>query len=118
MDTTNTREGGEPSLPEDLDLASYYLFDRLGEGLEGAPAILFGDRTYTYGDVAQRTRELARCLIGAGVRREERVLTILHDVPAFAWSFFATLHLGAVVAMGLWVGRSSGRTSWGRWNRQ
>jgi benzoate-CoA ligase family protein len=28
------------------------------------------------------------------------VLTVLHDTPAFAWSFFATLRAGAVVAMG------------------
>ena len=36
----------------------------------------------------------------AGVAREQRVLIILHDTPAFAWAFFATLHQGAVVAMG------------------
>src|SRR5690606_8584275 len=57
-------------------------------------------RRYTYAATAQRVRELQRHLAASGVRREERVLTILHDVPAFAWSFFATLHHGAVVAMG------------------
>jgi benzoate-CoA ligase family protein len=34
------------------------------------------------------------------VRREERVLTILHDTPAFVYAFFATLNHGSVVAMG------------------
>jgi benzoate-CoA ligase family protein len=28
------------------------------------------------------------------------VLIVLHDTPAYAWAFFATLHHGAVVAMG------------------
>ena len=34
------------------------------------------------------------------MRAEERVLILSHDTPAFVWAFFATLHHGAVVAMG------------------
>ncbi len=83
-----------------LNLADYFLFDRLAEGLGGTAALWFGDRNYTYDEVAARTRALAAHLIAAGVRREERVLTVLADTPAFAWSFFATLRAGAVVAMG------------------
>jgi benzoate-CoA ligase family protein len=83
-----------------FNLADYFLFDRLAEGLGGTTALLFGDRKYTYDEVAARTRALAAHLIAAGVRREERVLTVLTDTPAFAWSFFATLRAGAVVAMG------------------
>lgn len=90
----------EPTFPDDLNLADHFLFDRLAEGLADTPAILFGARRDTYAATAQRVRELQRYLGAAGIRREERVLTILHDVPAFAWSFFATLHHGAVVAMG------------------
>jgi benzoate-CoA ligase family protein len=89
-----------PTFPDHLNLADYFLFDRLAEGLGDKPAILFGDRRYTYAEVAERTRALQGFFAAAGVRREERVLTILHDTPAFAWAFFATLHHGAVVAMG------------------
>lgn len=89
-----------PTFPDDFNLADYYLFDRLGEGLGDAPALLFGDIAYTYADVAERTRALQGFFAGAGVAREERVLIVLHDTPAFAWAFFATLHHGAVVAMG------------------
>ncbi len=92
------------TFPEDFNLADYYLFARLGDGPDGglgdAPAILFGGRSYTYAEVATKTRELQAFLAHSGVRREERVLIVLHDVPAFAWAFFATLHHGAVVAMG------------------
>lgn len=89
-----------PSFPEDFNLARYYLFDRLAEGLGSKAAVLFGDQEHSYAEVARRVEELQRFLSGAGVRREERVLTILHDTPAFVWSFFATLHHGAVVTMG------------------
>ncbi|HEY8089572.1 MAG TPA: benzoate-CoA ligase family protein, partial [Polyangiaceae bacterium] len=41
----------------------------------------------------------AAMLEGADVRRGERVLIALPDVPAFAWVFFGTLARGAVVAM-------------------
>src|SRR5580658_2516109 len=89
-----------PTFPDDFNLADYFLFDRLAEGLGDKDAILFGDRRYTYADVAERTRALASFLAAAGVGREERVLIVLHDTPAFAWAFFATLLHGAVVAMG------------------
>jgi len=88
-----------PSFPDDFNLADYFLFDRLAEGLAESPAILFGGRSYTYGEVAEKTRELRAFFAKAGIRREERVLIVLHDVPAFVWAFFATLHHGAVVAM-------------------
>src|SRR6185437_6481440 len=89
-----------PTFPNALNLADYFLFDRLAEGLGDKDAILFGERRYTYADVAERARALAGFLAAAGVRREERVLIVLHDTPAFAWAFFATLWHGAVVAMG------------------
>src|SRR5262245_37706051 len=83
-----------------FNLADYYLFDRLDEGLGDKPAILFGDQRHSYADVARRTQALAAHLIGTGVEQEQRVLTVLPDTPAFAWSFFATLRAGCVVAMG------------------
>ena len=89
-----------PTFPDEFNLAEYYLFDRLKEGFADTPAILFGDRSYTYGDVALRTQELQRFMAARSVRAEERVLIVLHDTPAFAWAFFATLSHGAVVAMG------------------
>lgn len=89
-----------PTFPDDFNLADYFLFDRLTEGLGDRPAILFGDRTYTYAEVAERTRALQGFFGGVGLERESRVLIVMHDTPAFAWAFFATLAYGAVVAMG------------------
>lgn len=89
-----------PTFPDDFNLADYFLFDRLAEGQGGRTALRFGDRAYSYEEVADRSRALARFLCEAGVRQEERVLTILPDVPPFAWSLMATFAAGGVVAMG------------------
>ena len=87
-------------LPETANLADYFLFDRLAEGLGDKPALLYGDRRYTYEQVAQRTRAMATLLARTGVRRGERVLVVLPDTPPFAWVFYGVLARGAVVAMG------------------
>jgi len=86
--------------PDIFNLADYYLFDRLEEGLGEKRAILYGERAWTYAEVADRTRALAAYFASIGVAREARIYTVLPDTPPFAWSFFATLAHGAVVAMG------------------
>lgn len=87
-------------LPEDLSLARYFLFDRLDEGLGTKVAIRFGSREWSYESVARKARQMASLLATHGVRRGERVLLVLPDVPPFAWAFFGVLTRGAVVAMG------------------
>ena len=89
-----------PRFEERFNLADYFLFDRLEEGLGAQVAVRFGAREYTYADVAQRTLRLAGALQQLGVRPEERVLVILPDTPPFVWSIFATLRIGAVLTMG------------------
>jgi benzoate-CoA ligase family protein len=87
-------------LPEDLTLADYFLFDREREGKGGKVALRFGDRAWTYSEVADRSRALARFLIGMGLAAEQRVYVVLPDTPAFAWSIFGILGAGGVLAMG------------------
>jgi len=88
-----------PTFPKIFNLADYYLFDRLKEGLWDKVALRFGERTYTYGRVAERTKQMASALVDADIRRGERVLIVLPDVPPFAWVFFGVLRAGCVVAM-------------------
>jgi benzoate-CoA ligase family protein len=88
------------SFPEDLNLAQYFLFDRIAEGLGAKIALRYGERSYTYELVAQRTRQFAALLAASGIRRGERVLLVVPDCPPFAWVYFGTLMRGAVVAMG------------------
>ena len=90
-----------PTFPDEFNIADYYLYDRVSvDGLGDKTAILFGDRNYTYSDVADRSRAVANALAAAGVRREERVYIVLPDTPPFAWAFFGALTQGNVVAMG------------------
>jgi benzoate-CoA ligase family protein len=90
----------KPVFSDSFNLADYFLFDRLAEGLGHKAAIRYGDRSYSYEFVANRTRAFASLLAASGVRRGERVLIVLPDSPPFAWAFFGTLLRGAVVAMG------------------
>jgi benzoate-CoA ligase family protein len=89
-----------PRFPDRFNLADYFLFERLREGLAGKTALRFGRYAYTYDEVARRTRAFAAALEEADVRRGERVAIVLPDVPAFAWVFFGALARGCVVAMG------------------
>jgi benzoate-CoA ligase family protein len=86
--------------PAEFNLADYFLFDRLDEGLGDKIAVRWGDQEHSYADTARSVRSLAAHLLHAGIRQQERVLIVLEDNPAFVWSFFATLRAGAVVAMG------------------
>ena len=86
--------------PDEFNLAEYWLFAREREGKTDRVALRFGDRTWTYGEVAERTRALARALIEGGLDPEQRAYIVLPDVPPFAWAVFATLAAGGVVTMG------------------
>jgi benzoate-CoA ligase family protein len=89
-----------PTFPETFNLADYFLFARIDEGLGELTALRFGNHSYNYAEVARRTERLAHLLREHGHRQEERVLIVLPDLPAFAWSFFGVLKAGGVVAMG------------------
>lgn len=85
---------------ERFNLADYYLFDRLEEGHGHRIALRFGDRQWTYEEVAQKTRCMVSVYADLGLRPEDRVYLVLPDMPPFAWSFFGALKAGGVVAMG------------------
>jgi benzoate-CoA ligase family protein len=88
------------TFPEELSLADYFLFDRIAEGRGDRIALRFGERAWTYADVADRSRALARWLVDRGIAPEQRVYIVLPDTPAFAWGIFGTLAAGAVLTMG------------------
>jgi benzoate-CoA ligase family protein len=88
------------TFPEEFNLADYFLFDRLGEGLGGSVALRFGERQWTYAEVAERTRALTKFFQVDGLVVEQRVYVVLPDVPPFVWSIFATLAAGGILTMG------------------
>src|ERR1700737_5377096 len=99
MATTVERHAPAPpvvSVPDRFNIADYLVDRHVREGRGGRTAILCGDESITYGQVADRSNRAANGLRSLGVRREERVLLLLLDTPAFVYSFFGALKIGAV----------------------
>lgn len=84
---------------ERLNIAGYFLDDRISEGKGGNTAIYFNDKKYTYSDVQRLANKFAGALQKIGIGFEDRVMIILHDTPEYAGALFGILKAGAVVVM-------------------
>jgi benzoate-CoA ligase family protein len=82
-----------------LNMADYFLFDRIKEGSGGREAIRSDDGSLTYEQVAALTSALGRQLLRLGVKPEQRVLIALPDSAEFVASLFGVLAIGAVAVM-------------------
>jgi benzoate-CoA ligase len=73
------------------------LLDRqLAAGRGSKPAYLAGEQVITYEDLARRVNQAGHLLRSLGVRRENRVLMVLGDTPAFPVMFLGAIRIGAV----------------------
>ena len=88
------------TFPEAFSLTEYFLLDRLKEGMGDRPALRYGDRVWSYSDVADRSLRLARALAAGSLHPGERVYVVLPDAPPFAWAIFGALAAGGVLCMG------------------
>ena len=84
------------SLPDRFNIADYLVDRHVREGRGARTAILCGDESITYAQVADRSSRMATGLRTLGLRREDRVMLLLHDTPAFVNSFFGAQKMGAV----------------------
>jgi benzoate-CoA ligase len=96
--TTIERQAAAPvvAVPDRFNIADYLVDRHLREGRGGRTAVLSGDESVTYAQVAERSNRIGNGLRSLGVRREERVLLLLLDTPAFVYSFFGAQKIGAV----------------------
>jgi fatty-acyl-CoA synthase len=62
-----------------------------------APAVIGGERTLSYADLARRAGGIAAGLRGLGVRRGDRVGLLVNNRPEWLEAFFGATMLGAVV---------------------
>ena len=62
----------------------------------GKTAFVDDHGSIRYGDLARRIRQLAGALLASGLRREERVLLLMHDCIDWPVSFLAALYAGLV----------------------
>ncbi|HLE47850.1 MAG TPA: AMP-binding protein, partial [Candidatus Thermoplasmatota archaeon] len=86
-------------IPDRFNMADYFLYDRLGEGLGDKVAIRTKDTSWTYAQTARDSSRFGNVLRSIGVEPEERVLISLPDQPEFAAGIFGTLNMGGVVGM-------------------
>ena len=84
------------SLPDIFNAATYFVDRHLAEGRANKIAIECGDERVTYGQVAERTNRFANGLRRLGLQPEQRIVLLLLDSPAFAYSFFGAIKAGLV----------------------
>jgi benzoate-CoA ligase len=83
------------SLPERYNACA--LIDaNLEAGRGEKTAIHFNEERITYGELHRRICAMGRALRAFGLARENRVLLILGDTPAFPVAFFGAMRIGAV----------------------
>src|SRR5438309_2738766 len=75
---------------------SLFLDHQVDQGRADRVAVVSGGERVTYGELLHRAAQAAWALHDAGVRREERVLLLLDDTPAFPATFLGAIRLGAV----------------------
>ncbi len=76
--------------------ASTLLDRNLERGLADKVCIRWEAEQVTYGELYRRVCGFGRALRDLGVRREERVLLVLDDSPAFPVAFLGAIRVGAV----------------------
>ena len=86
----------EFSLPERLNLGSYYLDVNLEAGRGEKTAIYYKDRTYSFLDLWRLTNRVGNVFKGLGVEPENRVLLILEDSPEWVAAWLGAMKIGAV----------------------
>jgi len=72
------------------------LFDAIFTHDPSSPAIYFGRRKITYGELRAETLKMARVIRSFGVEPGDRVALLLNDTPEFVEAFIATCSLGAI----------------------
>ncbi len=83
-----------PAPPEQFNFANYLLESNAARSER--PAFIDDKGMLTYGELSQRVRCMAAGLRGLGLRREERVLLLMHDCNDWPVSFLGAMYAGLV----------------------
>ena len=86
----------ELQLPEQLNAATVFVDRHLDEGRGSKRAILCGEQTVTYAELAEAVNRTGNALTSLGVRIEQRVAILLPDSPEWVFAFFGAMKIGAV----------------------
>ena len=84
-------------VPDTFNVATHFVDRHVEEGRGDRIAIECGDERITYRDVFRNVNRFGSALLDQiGVRPEERVILLLHDGPAFVYSFYGAIKIGAI----------------------
>src|SRR5438105_651440 len=83
------------SIPEQFNVAQYFVDRSLDEGRGDFVAVFYREHRLTYRRIWELANRAANALERGGVQRLDRVLLLLHDSPAFAAAFLGAIKLGA-----------------------
>jgi len=84
------------SIPEQLNLTTYFLEENLSKGRGNKVAIYYRDERYTFNDLCTLTNKIGNILKELGVGLEDRGLVVLQDSPEWVASWFAIMKVGGV----------------------
>jgi benzoate-CoA ligase len=84
------------SLPQEFNVATWFVDRNVAEGRGGRPAFLYEDRVLTYADVQDLANRTGNALRDLGVRMEDRVWMLCLDAPEFLGTFWGAIKIGAV----------------------
>ncbi|MBE1502000.1 benzoate-CoA ligase family protein [Amycolatopsis lexingtonensis] len=82
-------------MSEPFNLATHFLDRHVASG---RVALLAGDRSISYGELAELANRAGNVLRDAGVRKGQRVLLALSDGPEFVATWYGAQKIGAVTA--------------------
>ncbi len=85
-----------PEIPEHCNASAAFIDDHLAQGRGERVALRWRDEVVTYRQLAANVNKTGNVLRRLGVRPEERVLLVALDAPAFVYSFWGALKMGAV----------------------
>ncbi|RSM48273.1 benzoate-CoA ligase family protein [Amycolatopsis balhimycina DSM 5908] len=85
-------------MSEPFNLATHFLDRHVAEGRGDRTALLVGDRSISYAQLARLTNRIGNVLLDAGVRKGQRVLLALSDGDEFVAAWYGAQKIGAVTA--------------------
>jgi benzoate-CoA ligase len=83
------------NLPEQYNV-SEVLFHNLDAGRENRTAVVCGEESWTYGQLATQANRVGNALRGLGLQPGVRVMQLLLDTPVFPAAFFGAVRSGVV----------------------
>lgn len=72
------------------------IVDRFADDMPDHPALVFEEKTVTYAELLKTINRLSNALIKAGVRKGDRILTLMGNRPELVAGYFAAARIGAI----------------------